>query len=198
MSNEIESDLDEMKEIIDEFLIEADELIHTLDTDLVKLESTPRDLDLLNSIFRAAHTIKGTSSFLGFEQVTSLTHKMEDILNRLRKSEMVVTPTIMDILLESVDVLKVLLENVREHVTEEVDLTGHLATVSTVALSSQDEPRPRLRCRRQSPATTRPEHSNSRPHRRLTSTQRRWKRVRRQTSQGKAMTRRATEIERRN
>ncbi|MBK7141020.1 MAG: chemotaxis protein CheA [bacterium] len=112
-----------MKEIIDDFLVEADELLHSLDTNLVKLESKPNDLDLLNEIFRAAHTIKGTSSFLGFEQVTNLTHKMEDILNKLRKAEMVVTPTIMDLLLESLDILKVLISNVHESNFEEIDLT---------------------------------------------------------------------------
>ncbi|MBU0982637.1 MAG: Hpt domain-containing protein, partial [candidate division Zixibacteria bacterium] len=105
--------MDEMKEIIDDFLVEADELIASIDSNLVKLESRPGDLDLLNEIFRGAHTVKGTSSFLGFEQVTTLTHKMEDILNKLRKSELVVTPEVMDLLLESVDVLKVLLEKVR-------------------------------------------------------------------------------------
>ncbi len=124
MTNDIDVELDEMKEIIDEFIIEADELIASLDTNLVKLESSPDDLNLLNEIFRAAHTIKGTSSFLGFEQVTSLTHKMEDILNKLRKSEMVVTPGIMDLLLESLDTLKVLLNNVRENISDEIDLTG--------------------------------------------------------------------------
>ncbi len=119
--------LDEMKEIIDDFLIEADELIASLDTNLVALESKADDLDLLNCIFRAAHTIKGTSSFLGFEQVTSLTHKMEDILNRLRKAELKVTPEIMDVLLESLDVLKVLLEHVRSQSGEQVDLEPILA-----------------------------------------------------------------------
>lgn len=121
MSNDFE--LSEMKEIIDEFLVEADELLRSLDTNLVKLESAPHDLELLNEIFRAAHTIKGTSSFLGFEQVTNLTHKMEDILNRLRKAEMVVTPEIMDLLLESLDVLKQLITNVHEGNIEDADLT---------------------------------------------------------------------------
>jgi two-component system chemotaxis sensor kinase CheA len=123
--------VDEMKEIIDDFLIEADELINSLDTNLVTLESKPDDLELLNGIFRAAHTIKGTSSFLGFEQVTSLTHKMEDILNRLRKAELKVTPEIMDVLLESVDILKVLMENVRSGNTEYVDLESILARLVT-------------------------------------------------------------------
>ncbi len=125
MANDI--DLDEMKEIIDDFLVEADELLHSLDTNLVKLEATPNDLDLLNEIFRAAHTIKGTSSFLGFEQVTSLTHKMEDVLNKLRKAEMVVTPSIMDLLLESLDMLKVLIANVHESNFEEVEIEGLIA-----------------------------------------------------------------------
>jgi len=127
MSDENNVALDEMKEIIDDFLIEADELIGSLDTNLVALESAPKDLDLLNTIFRAAHTIKGTSSFLGFEQVTNLTHKMEDILNRLRKAELTVTPEIMDVLLESLDILKVLLENVRNHSDEQLDLDNIIA-----------------------------------------------------------------------
>ena len=127
MSGENDVALDEMKEIIDDFLIEADELIASLDTNLVALESAPNDLDQLNTIFRAAHTIKGTSSFLGFEQVTNLTHKMEDILNRLRKAELAVTPEIMDLLLESLDVLKVLLDNVRNHNDEQLDLDDIIA-----------------------------------------------------------------------
>lgn len=130
MANDI--DLDEMKEIIDDFLVEADELLHSLDTNLVKLESTPNDLNLLNEIFRAAHTIKGTSSFLGFEQVTNLTHKMEDVLNKLRKAEMVVTPIIMDLLLESLDTLKVLITNVHESNFEEVEISPIIARLIEV------------------------------------------------------------------
>jgi len=124
--------LDEMKEIVDDFLVEADELIESLDNNLVKLESASEDLDLLNEIFRAAHTIKGTSGFLGFEQVTTLTHKMEDILNKLRKYEMVVTPEIMDILLKSLDYLKLLLDNIRQGINEELDLDDILTRLTTV------------------------------------------------------------------
>jgi len=127
MAGDADFALDEMQEIIDDFLVEADELIASLDTHLVALESAPEDLDLLNSIFRAAHTIKGTSSFLGFEQVTSLTHKMEDVLNRLRKAELKVTPEIMDVLLESLDILKVLLDHVRNRSNEQVNLDGVIA-----------------------------------------------------------------------
>ena len=135
--NDVE--LDEMQEIIQDFLVEADELIESLDTNLVKLEEAPSDLDLLNEIFRAAHTIKGTSGFLGFEQVTSLTHKMEDILNKLRKAELVVTAEIMDVLLKSLDILKNLLENVREGNSEEVDLHEILASLTSAISGGEDD-----------------------------------------------------------
>jgi len=136
--SENDVELDEMQEIIEDFLVEADELIDSLDTNLVKLEETPSDLDLLNEIFRAAHTIKGTSGFLGLDQVTTLTHKMEDILNKLRKAELVVTAEIMDVLLKSLDILKVLLENVREGSSEEVNL--HDILESLKAAISGDSP----------------------------------------------------------
>ena len=139
MSNDIDIELNEMQEIVDDFLVEADELIESLDVNLVKLESSPGDLDLLSEIFRAAHTIKGTSSFLGFEQVTNLTHKMEDILNKLRKSELAVTPTIMDVLLQSLDILKQLLVNVREGKQEEVNLTDITDRLEAALAGGSDE-----------------------------------------------------------
>ncbi len=116
--------LDEMREIIDEFMIEADEIIAKLDEDMVKLEKRTNDLDLLNEIFRGAHTIKGTSGFLGFDKVSELTHKMEDVLNKLRKGELKVNPAVMDVLLEAIDSLKVLLNDVRQGTDSGVDLAA--------------------------------------------------------------------------
>ena len=146
ITEEIGFELDEMKEIIDDFLIEADELILSLDNNLVKLESNADDADLLNEIFRAAHTIKGTSGFLGFEEVTSLTHRMEDILNKLRKNELSVTPEIMDVLLESLDILKILLSNVREGESNEgVDIQvaiTHLEEAMVAGGSPSNDPGP--------------------------------------------------------
>jgi len=140
MSNDVGIELNDMQEIVDDFLVEADELIESLDVNLVKLESSPGDLDLLNEIFRAAHTIKGTSSFLGFEQVTNLTHKMEDILNKLRKSEIAMTPAIMDVLLQSLDILKQLLNNVRKENREELNLTDITGRLEAALAGGGDEP----------------------------------------------------------
>jgi two-component system chemotaxis sensor kinase CheA len=115
------SELDEMQLIIEEFLIESSELVTKLDSDLVTLEKEPDNLDLLNEIFRSAHTIKGTSGFLGFNDLMSFTHAMEDILNRLRKGEIKVEPSTMDVLLESVDVLKAMLDDIKEGHQNSVD-----------------------------------------------------------------------------
>ncbi|QPH89455.1 hybrid sensor histidine kinase/response regulator [Campylobacter concisus] len=107
--------MDDMKEIMEDFLIEAFELIEQIDHDLVELEANPEDLELLNRIFRVAHTVKGSSSFLNFDVLTELTHHMEDVLNKARKGELKITPDIMDIVLESVDMMKGLLESIRDN-----------------------------------------------------------------------------------
>jgi two-component system chemotaxis sensor kinase CheA len=117
-------ELDNMKEIVDEFMIEADEIIAKLDEDMVKLEKNSADLNLLNEIFRAAHTIKGTSGFLGLDKVSELTHKMEDVLNKLRKGELTTNAVIMDALLQAIDTLKLLLEDLRTGKDSGIDLAS--------------------------------------------------------------------------
>ncbi|MGM9997534.1 hybrid sensor histidine kinase/response regulator, partial [Campylobacter lanienae] len=106
--------MDDMQEILEDFLVEAFELIEQIDHDLVELESNPEDLELLNRIFRVAHTVKGSSSFLNFDVLTKLTHHMEDVLNKARHGELKITPDIMDVVLESVDMMKALLRSIRE------------------------------------------------------------------------------------
>jgi len=105
--------MEDMQEIIEDFLVEAGELVEQMDQDLVELENNPEDLELLNSIFRVAHTVKGSSSFLNFDVLTELTHHMEDVLNKARRDELKITPEIMDIVLKSVDMMKELLEAIK-------------------------------------------------------------------------------------
>ncbi|MFA8013976.1 chemotaxis histidine kinase/response regulator CheAY2 [Helicobacter pylori] len=106
--------MDDLQEIMEDFLIEAFEMNEQLDQDLVELEHNPEDLDLLNRIFRVAHTIKGSSSFLNLNILTYLTHNMEDVLNRARKGEIKITPDIMDVVLRSIDLMKTLLVTIRD------------------------------------------------------------------------------------
>ena len=106
--------MDEFQEILQDFLVESFELVEKLDEDLVELETNPEDLELLNRIFRVAHTVKGASSFLNFDVLTHLTHHMEDVLNKARHGELIITSDVMDVVLESIDLMKALLNIIRD------------------------------------------------------------------------------------
>ncbi|NMC73764.1 MAG: chemotaxis protein CheA, partial [Geobacteraceae bacterium] len=116
------SQLCEDQELLEGFLTETTELLEKMDDDLVTLEKSPDDMELLNSIFRSIHTVKGASSFLGFELLVKITHKTEDVLNRLRKGEIQVTAEIMDVILEAVDLIKILVNDIRNGEIVERDL----------------------------------------------------------------------------
>ena len=94
--------------LLQDFLTEAGELIEQLDNDLVSLETVTGEesVELCNSCFRALHTIKGAASFLGLTAVTTFAHAAEDALNSLRKGEVSVSPNVMDVLLQSADVVR--------------------------------------------------------------------------------------------
>lgn len=124
---------DDMQELVQDFLVETNEIIENLDHDLVELESNQNDLELLNKIFRGAHTMKGSSSFLGFNKLAELTHHAEDILNKLRKGEMVVTREIMDTLLEFVDKTKQIISDI-ENGTDSTDCSS---VVNDLKLASE-------------------------------------------------------------
>jgi two-component system, chemotaxis family, sensor kinase CheA len=95
-----------MDELIKEFLQESSENLDRLDQDFVQLESDPANLELLKSIFRTIHTIKGTCGFLGFSQLESLTHAGESLLSLLREGEITLSQGIADVLLEMVDAVR--------------------------------------------------------------------------------------------
>jgi two-component system chemotaxis sensor kinase CheA len=113
----------EDEEIIADFIVEAGEFLQQLDQDLIALEQAPEDLELLNGIFRAAHTIKGNASFLGFAKLTRFTHQTENVLDKLRSGEMSMNPEIMDLILESVDVMKALMDNLRDESQVDIEPT---------------------------------------------------------------------------
>ena len=132
--------MEDIQEILEDFLIEAFELIEQIDQDLVELEANPEDLDLLNRIFRVAHTVKGSSSFLNFDVLTKLTHHMEDVLNKARRAELKITPEVMDVVLPSIDMMKALLHGIRDHGNDKdvgIDIEDICARLT--AVSNGDE-----------------------------------------------------------
>lgn len=131
--------MDDMQEIMEDFLIEAFEMVDQLDQDLVELESNPEDLELLNRIFRVAHTIKGSSSFLNFDILTSLTHNMEDVLNKARRDELKITPDVMDVVLLSIDLMKALLQAIRDSGTDAnsgIDISDAVTKLQAISQGS--------------------------------------------------------------
>jgi two-component system chemotaxis sensor kinase CheA len=98
-----------MDEIVKDFLIESNENLDRLDQELVKLETDPSSKELLASIFRTIHTIKGSCGFLGFARLEKLTHAGENLLSRLRDSKLSLTEEITSGLLAMVDAVRQML-----------------------------------------------------------------------------------------
>lgn len=113
---------DEMQEIIEEFIAESSELMDNVIQDVVSIEQTG-DEETINGIFRAVHTIKGTSSFLGFNALSELAHKGEDVLGLVRKGELSIDQETADVLLEAFDMIKLMIDNIRQHGSEREDST---------------------------------------------------------------------------
>ncbi|MEO5357078.1 MAG: chemotaxis protein CheA [Nitrospirae bacterium YQR-1] len=123
---------DEMDEIINDFLIETTELVDDLNQKFVELESARDNQDLVNSIFRSVHTIKGASGFLGFNQMVDVTHITESVLKKIKDGELLLEPDIMDVILESIDMVKVLLEHIKQKDGMEEDITDLVSRLSVI------------------------------------------------------------------
>ena len=122
--------LEGMEEIVQEFLVESHENLDQLDRDLVALEQEPGSRDLLSSIFRTIHTIKGTSGFLAFSKLEAVTHVGENLLSRLRDGELPMTAATTDALLAMVDTVRSLLSIIEADGTEgTVDVSSAVTLV---------------------------------------------------------------------
>ncbi len=105
---------DSMKEIVNDFIQEALELLESLNENFIELEKQPDNKEILNTIFRAAHTVKGSAGFLGFQNIVELAHSAENILNKLRQGEISLTSEMTDYLLKAMDALKLMIITVSE------------------------------------------------------------------------------------
>ena len=134
--------------LLQDFLTESSELIEQLDQDLVTLESAPETEqgDICNSCFRALHTIKGAAGFLGLEPVIEFAHAAEDALNRLRKGEVAVSAKVMDLLLQSADMVRGQIEQLAAGQTPDAadpKLIGELNAIGSESPApSADTPTP--------------------------------------------------------
>lgn len=107
--------MDSDVEILAEFITESTENLDDLDTKLLSLEHDQADKnEILNHVFRAIHTVKGGSGFLSLDEITKLSHKLENVLDDLRNNILQVTPDLLDVVLEGIDALKKLLRLLAE------------------------------------------------------------------------------------
>ncbi len=120
------------EKIIEEFTVESQEHLADVENDLLAIEAAGADidLDLVNKVFRAVHSIKGASGFLGFTTIGELSHSLENILNLIRNKELVPTSAIVDALLRAADALRGLINDI--HHSNEADVSEHVDALKKV------------------------------------------------------------------
>jgi len=129
---------------LDMFFDEAKEYVETLNNGILTLENNPGDKETIDAVFRAAHSLKGMAATMGFENLTELTHKMENMLDRVREGKLEVRTDFIDLLLQGLDNIQFLVEKIRENEGEEpadVNLAGfikELANYGQQAASKMD------------------------------------------------------------
>jgi two-component system, chemotaxis family, sensor kinase CheA len=130
---------EDMKEIVAGFIVETEEMLAKLDQDLVGLEATPGDMEMVNQVFRAFHTLKGNSGALGFLKLQELDHRTEDIIRKVRDGKMALKPEAMDVILRSVDMIKGLVADIKRGVVSKTDITGIEAELALALEEKYDE-----------------------------------------------------------
>ena len=104
------------------FLEESMDNLQTLNESLLELEQNPEDIDRLNQIFRVAHTIKGMAATMGFNDISELTHKMEDVLSEFREGELKVTQEVVTVLFDCLDTLERMVSNIEDDNDEVIEI----------------------------------------------------------------------------
>ena len=113
-----------MDQYLSLFIEEAREHLQNCNNQLLELERNPGDKELIQEIFRSAHTIKGMSATMGFEDMANLTHQMENVLDALRNEEIAYSVDILDLLFEALDYLETMLDSIVQGGDGSADVTG--------------------------------------------------------------------------
>jgi two-component system, chemotaxis family, sensor kinase CheA len=127
-----ESLTEEDREILTGFVMESLENLEAVEVSLIDLEENPDDIDSINAIFRSFHTIKGVSGFLNLDRINLLSHRAENLLEKVRNGEITIDETVVDIILESLDILKKLIEGVQYGLENNVSLDIGLDTTHLI------------------------------------------------------------------
>ncbi len=113
-------------EYLEMFFAESEEYIMVLNDNILKLENDPDNLDLVNSMFRAAHSLKGMAATMRFNRLAELTHKMENMMDQIRNQKMQVNTEIIDLLFAGIDYVEEIVKHIKENGNDELDLNDYL------------------------------------------------------------------------
>lgn len=131
---------DELNEMIKGFVEESHEAFDDIEHDLLAIETNPDDINIVNSVFRVMHTIKGTAGFLNLGDISNLSHKIESIFDMVRRSEIAITGELMDTILPAIDLLKLMVFELQEEHQSEYDLNKTIQILEYVAENSGNLP----------------------------------------------------------
>ncbi len=147
-AEEVANPMEGMEEVIKEFLVESNEGLDRFDRDLLALEKNRSSRELLDSVFRAIHTIKGTGGVLGYEKLVAISHVGENILSRMREGSLLLSPEIATALLSMADALRRIVEEIAASGNEgEADFAGVIAQLNAVLSGTPSAP-PELSARK--------------------------------------------------
>jgi len=131
-------DLDD--EILQDFLVEAGEILELLSEQLVELEAAPEDADLLNAVFRGFHTVKGGAGFLALDSMVDCCHVCEDVFNVLRNGERAVSSGLMDCVLQGLDSVQIMFTEIQEGTDPTPATPELLAKLKVYSVAGDNEP----------------------------------------------------------
>ncbi|MCA0148614.1 MULTISPECIES: chemotaxis protein CheA [Rossellomorea] len=122
----------ELSQYLEVFIEESKENLQTCNEQLLELEKNPEDLTIVNEIFRSAHTLKGMSATMGYEDLANLTHKMENVLDAIRNEKIKVSPEILDVVFKSVDDLEAMVLSIADGGDGKRDVTEVVAMLESI------------------------------------------------------------------
>ncbi|PLT34193.1 chemotaxis protein CheA [Bacillus sp. V5-8f] len=122
----------DMNQYLEVFIDESKEHLQTCSEQLLELEKHPDNLAIVNEIFRSAHTLKGMSATMGYEDLANLTHKMENVLDAIRNQKITLSPEIFDVIFEAVDDLEAMVLSISEGGDGKRDVTKVVAQLQLI------------------------------------------------------------------
>ncbi len=122
----------ETNQYLEVFIDESKEHLQTINDHLLVLEKNPQDLTIVNEIFRSAHTLKGMSATMGYQDLSNLTHKMENVLDAVRNEQVKVDGNMLDVVFDSVDDLEAMVIDISEGGSGERDVKRVVQLLQTI------------------------------------------------------------------